>query len=118
MDHAYAQAFFERHNPEFQYLGNTVFCDIFTQCARIVQETAAQSYVDIDQQAEHGARAQLRLSTMQLSVTAFIRRSPLAYWDVSGFDRERIDRATNIVAQGAKPTRRPRVGTGTVQKAT
>jgi hypothetical protein len=48
MDHAFTQRFFEKHNPEFQYHGKSVFCEILAHCAHVARVTDAKSYVDLD----------------------------------------------------------------------
>lgn len=48
MDHKYTQRFFEKHNPEFQYQGKPVFCEILAHCAEIAREATAKSYIDLD----------------------------------------------------------------------
>jgi hypothetical protein len=48
MDHGYTQPFFERQNPDFQYRGESVFHEIFVECARIARSVPVSSYVEIE----------------------------------------------------------------------
>ena len=77
MDHTYTQRFFEKHPPEFQYQGKSVFCEILEQCAHIARVTGAGSYVDIDSKSK----------TWRTSVTKIIDNAIVGYCISSANER-------------------------------